>query len=447
MKEQWAEILESLKKMLDSGIFKVWVAPLSAEVEADCLRIFAPNPFMAEWIKKRLYGELRKAAEITLGAAIRIEIGARAVEEAATVPGQPRQAPLPVPAPNFRQVARWRHCFEDFVTGPSNSIAFAAARDICQMGDVRTLFVNSASGLGKTHLAQAAGNAITSAGSPIKVAYLTGEQFASRYVAAMRAKELEDFKSYLCGLDALLLEDVHFFQRKKAMQELLLGVIKNLQAKGARVILTSSFTPRQMRDIDSQLISRFCSGILTSMERPDMETRRQILQRKAKFHQVILPDDVCDLLSRRLSSDVRQLESCLSSLIYKARLLNSGLNVDLALETVDQYACSETSLDLEGIVQLVCESFGVSREQLKSRSRRQEYVRGRNTVFYLARKHTDMNLEEIGCVFNRRHSTVMRGITQVEQEIARESVSGRQIARAVSLIERKCGLGGGNVSD
>lgn len=451
MQTKWTEIAENLKKKLNPGVFRIWVAPLTADIEGLHITLNAPNNYMADWVKKHLQADLLEAAAKALDAdplAIKLTVLVNAPKKSASpvasasivskvLPKSSNQAVLPIKT----HVApfQWRFSYEDFVTGPSNNLAVAAARDMAVSGQVRTLFVNSGAGLGKTHLVQAAGQDLCGHG-PLKVAYLTAEQFASKYVSAMRNKELEELKQYLCSLDALLLEDVHFLQRKKAMQEMILGVIKNLQAKGARVILTSSFSPRQMQDMDSQLLSVFCSGIMAGMDKPTIEMRQEILQRKAKSYQVFLPNDVCDLLSRRLSSDVRQLESCLKSMIFKARLLNSGLNLELAMETCSQYAITEGALDMASIVRLVCESFGITEQQMRSKSRRHEFVHGRNTAFYLARKHTEMSLEEIGCIFNRKHSTVMRGITQVEQEMARDSSKGHQFARVVAMIERKCGL-------
>ncbi len=473
MQGKWADISANLKKMLDPGIFKVWIAPLRASVEGAELRLTVPSAYMAEWLERHLLAKLREAAAPVLAVppeAVRVrldvadgvhgrgaasgcasagalvagvvpDLGRRARAEAVTQIPLP-QVPRPLTEPARFPIVGWRHSFEDFIIGPSNSMAVAAARDLCrQGGQVRTLFVAGASGLGKTHLTQSAGQAISGEGANLRIAYLTAEEFASRFVQSLKSQDLEGFKSRLRDLDVLLLEDVHFFQRKKAMQELALAVIKGLQDRGGRVILTSSFAPRELRDMDPQLVSHFCSGILTSIGRPDREMRGRILTHKARSFQVMLPDAVRDLLASRLHGDVRQLESCLNSLIFKARLLNCGLNVDLAMEVVGQYAGIEQGLDMESIIRLVCESYGLSETQLRSRSRRQECVQGRNTVFYLARKHTELSLEDIGSAFNRRHSTVLRSITAVERELARETRLGRQIARAVSLIERSAGCG------
>lgn len=452
MNEKWAEISENLRKRLDPGVFKVWVAPLGASVHATGVHLVAPNSFMAEWVERRLLPELRDAAATALGieaadVGVEISVGEKAEARPESVggivgmalPRRPEQMTLPIKAAPLPQ---WKpgYSFEELVIGPSNSVAVAAARDICQNGEIHSLFVNASPGLGKTHLAQAAGKMIGLAGRNARLAYVTAEDFASRYVAAMRNHELEDFKSSFCELDVLLLEDVHFFQRKKAMQEMVLGIIKHLQSRGSRVVFTSSFSPREMQNMDSQLISHFCSGILTSIGKPTEDMRRQILARKAKSFQVLLPDSVSSLLASRLSGDVRQLESCLKSMIFKARLLNCGLSEDLALEVLGQYAGTEVPLDFPSIVRLVCQSFGLDESQLRSKSRKKGCVQGRSTIFYLARKHTDLSLQAIGTAFNRSHSSVMRSITAVEREMARQSAQGRQIARTVQLIERQSGL-------
>ena len=475
MQDKWAEISGNLKKMLKSGLFKVWIAPLHATVDTQGLHLVAPNAYVASRLESMMLTTLQEAAAPVLGLEpgqvnVHIEAagqevqastavepqsagqepeGERAPSKAPSVPvavaATPvlQQASLPLPAAAvYRSTQNWRFSFADFVVGPTSNMAVAAAQDVSRKyGCVRTLFVNSASGLGKTHLAQAVGRAICEEGGNARVGYLTAEEFASRFVTALRAQDIEGFKARFRELDVLLMEDVHFFQGKEKMQDMALAVVKNLQAKGGRAIFTSSFSPRELQRVDSQLVSHFCSGILTDMGRPTKDMRCDILGQKARSFQVLLPDSVCELLASRLSGDVRQMESCLNSLIFKARLLNCGLNLDLAMEVLSQYADVACGPDFSTILRLVCESYGLNERQLASKSRRKECVTGRNTAFYLARKHTEMTLEEIGEKFNRRHSTVIKGITSLERELSKESTEGRRIARAVTLIERNAGLG------
>lgn len=457
MREQWTEICENLKKMLPSGIFKVWIAPLQVHVDACGLQIAAPSGFVANWLENKMLPTLRKAAAPVLG------LQADAVDIRLTTPVAPStddtaplavsrtphapgdgttQGVLPLPPVPSPLLATWRYSFADFVAGPTNTMALAAARDVSNSeGCVRTLFINAASGLGKTHLAHAVGKAIAEEHSHTRVSYLTAEEFASRFVASLRSHDVEGFKAHFHDLQVLLLEDVHFFQGKEKMQEIILGIIKDLQARGGKAIFTSSFAPRDLQQMDSGLLSHFCSGILTDIGRPTVAMRRDILAHKAKNFQVLLPERVCDFLAHGLDGDVRQLESCLNSLIFKARVLQRTPDIELAAEILNQYAQVPCGPDLQTIIRLVCETYGLDERQLRSRSRRKECVLGRNTVYYLARKHTELTLEEIGGTFNRRHSTVIKGITSVEQELARESRVGRQIASAVSLIERHAGVG------
>lgn len=502
MTAQWADISQRLQQTLESGCFKVWIAPLAAEVADHTLILTAPNGYATTWIRNRLMEPIQQAAAAVLGAdgcAVTVEVhtgspaakraargasvfaaggelaagtaaagnaaapcaaacpaadiaadaapasslSARAAAPAAAAPRM-AQHTLPLStagAPLMRPAVRhWRYGFEDFVVGPSNEMAVAGAKDLCRQGSVETLFVSAPSGLGKTHLAQAVGKTVSSARGLDHVGYLTAEEFTSRFVAAMRQNDLETFKGRLRDLDVLLLEDVHFLQGKEKMQEHVLSTIKYLQDRGSRVVLTSSFSPRELHKVDSQLVSHFCSGLMTSIVKPTVEMRRTILENKARVHQVILPPTVTDLLADRLSDDVRQMESCLNSLVFKARLLNRSISLDMAWDVLGQYAQMDCGLNFDTIVRLVCESFGLTERQLSSKSRRSEYVLGRNTIYYLARKHTELSLQQIGEKFNRRHSTVIKGITSIEREISNESRVGRQVVSAVTLIERNAGL-------
>jgi chromosomal replication initiator protein len=422
------------------------------------VKLHAANAFVAKWLQEKVVGKIQEAAAPVIGVAaedvpldIDVESG---TEERVASPsggepspkgdgtGRPKSLPIamhPVSLPG--RFVDWRYRFEDFVVGDSNRMAVAAAEDMTRHGGtVQTLFVNSSSGLGKTHLSQALGRAIDEEGAGVRIVYLTAEDFASRFVSAMKRKDVDGFKNSFRDMDVIILEDVHFFQSKPKMQEMALGVVKRLQSRGGRVVFTSSFSARELQGVDSQLVSHFCSGILARMDQPGLDMRKEILQRKARNHQVHLPEPVCDVLASRLEGDVRQMESCLDSLVFKARLLKQGVSVELAMDVLSAYAGETSAAILPAIVRLVCEGMGVTEEDLRSRSRRQEFVHGRNSVFYLARKHTDRSLREIGELFNRTHATVIKGITSLEQEITRDSTVGRRLAANLALVERNAGL-------
>ncbi|MCH5277976.1 MAG: chromosomal replication initiator protein DnaA [Desulfovibrionaceae bacterium] len=484
MNATWSQILQQLRQSLPEGVVKVWLEPLSADVReaagqpaafADAaweLVLTAPNDFAAAWVRDRLSQPILQAAAGLCGSAPVLTLlsaaprggdgasapdgNARAVlprpltleELARSLPTKPAvlasrgQLALPLPhQPRPLALPGWKHSFDDFVVGPCNRLAHAAACTMLQnsaSSQADILFLCSAPGLGKTHLAQAVGRALCQEADrrSVRVDYLTAEEFTTRFVQASRFGSMDEFKEHFRHLDMLLLEDVHFLRGKDKTQEELLSTIKALQDRGGRVVLTSSFAPRDLAGVDSQLVSRFCSGFVASMERPGRETRLDILLDKARRNAVILPDSVADMLAERVTGDVRLLESCVRNLALKARLLGCPVNEDMALEVIHSVASSHSELSLETVVELVCRSFQLSPALLASRSRRQDLVTARNTAFYLLRKHTDMTLEDIGRRFNRQHSTVLKGITGLEREMSRQSPLGRQIRHTVELIER-----------
>ncbi len=481
MKTNWEIICENLQKTLKSGDYKVWISPLNGRVEANTVHIVATSAYVCTWLERRFASQIREAAATALALTadqVQLTFSVRATESlvdaagkalmntsvaptshrtairpstvqhesrpsghtAYTTPvvrGHDMQIALPIPAQNPLTRIRWRYDFNDFVVGPTNAMAAAAAQDICRdSSSIETLFVSAHSGLGKTHLIHAIGQNIARKNGHARVGYLTAEDFTSHFVRAARHSQMDEFKSSLRGLDLLLLEDVHLFQGKEKTQNEALATIKSLQSQGSRVVLTSSFSPKELKNVDGQLVSHFCSGLLTHIDKPTRDMCRSILQQKAHLQDMALPSAVADILVEHLHEDVRQLESCLQNLLFKARHLHCSVTVELAMDVLAQFMPIASLLNLDRIVSLVCGSFDLSEKQISSKSRRKDYVLARDTIYYLARKHTSATLEEIGARFNRRHSTVVKGISTIERQLQSQSSSGRQVANTVKLVER-----------
>ncbi len=459
MRGGWEHILRILEKSIHQGLFQVWIKPLEARCEDGRLTLLAPNDFVASWVRDKLKPAILEAATQAMGQEPRLEIQVRprlpkAVDEARVQAercpavarplcgssGRAGELVLPGLSVTPTPPPTWRFSFDDFVVGPSNEMAFAASQGLCRDAlSTDQLFISAQTGLGKTHLVHAIGRHLANGGNHAnpRLTCLTAEEFCTRLVMAIKAREVERFKAmFREHLDVLLLEDVHFLQGKQKMQDELLATLKALQGRGCRVVMSSSFLPRELKDVDNHLASLLCSGFLACIERPDYETRRRILQSKATHHRISLPDHVADMLADSLTSDVRQLESCLQNLVLKARLLNRRIDVALAREVVAQYArLDDRGIGLERIIKFVCEQFELSPRQLRSKSRKRHVVLARNTAYYLARKHTDLGLKQIGSQFNRRHSTVIKGITNVERELNLGTPLGRQLKRTLDHLD------------
>ena len=465
----WKKTLEILEKSINPVHVKAWLAPLQARLGQNGLTLIAPNGFVASWVKNRYLAAIEQALCLTSDRNVPVCVECVSNCDSRTecsVPQRTRQhsshavrqhaLPLPLSAPmsmartpsdtggsGYSGAHSWRFSFQNFIVGPSNELAFSAARSICRQQLVTDQFyICSAPGLGKTHLLQAIGQELSansgSGRGKVRLAYLSAEDFACRMVMALKQREMETFKAgFREGVDVLLLEDIHFLQGKEKTQEELLATVKALRASGKKVVFTSSFLPKELPKLDGLLASQFCDGFMAVIEKPDFQTRMRILEAKASIFQVQIPQDVNELFANSIQSDIRLLENCLQNLVIKARLMNQQITHSLALEILKNYAPYTPKPDLDKIIAFICQSFDLSHETLRTKSRKKENVLARNAIFYLARKHTDLSLKNIGEAFNRKHSTVIKGITLVEREIARQSPVGRQVDRLVQTLESR----------
>lgn len=450
MRDSWNKILKFLEKGLNPGLYKVWIKPLKAEVSSNTIKLYAPNDFVAAWVRDRLMDNIKEAGEQVLGSSPKVEIGVRkSVEKPAVTVNKPRPAaarpvqtsmglPMMSSAVVNTRIPRWRFSFDDFVIGESNRLACAASRSLCDNtlpGD--QLFMSSAPGLGKTHLLHSIGKNLCASSNKkrISIACLTAEEFANRMVLALKAGEISRFKSeFRENVDCLLLEDIHFFQGKQKMQDEILETLKSLQLRGSKVVMTSSFLPRELEKVDQQLVSRFSSGLLALISTPDFETRKRIVENKAVRLGTQVPDSISELLADRITTDVRQLESCLQNLVLKARLLNRDVSQELAWQVLENYSIAKAAPNYESIVDHICRSYELTPDQLRSKSRKRQIVLARNTAFFLARRYTELSLKDIGTRLGRRHSTVIKGITNIEREISLQTPLGRQLQDTIDRL-------------
>jgi chromosomal replication initiator protein len=442
MNDAWHQTLHILEKSLNPGLFKVWIKPLQAECCDNSITLKAPNAFVASWVKERLMDAVLQAAGEALGEKVHIdiEVAGGSACTAEKKPVQEERLHLPIAAPKLIAAKSWRFSFEDFIVGPCNELAYTAARALSEEPSaVEQLFVTASPGLGKTHLMHAVGQrlALEANKSTLRIACLTAEEFAGRMIMAIKSKEMEKFRAeFREDIDVLLLEDIHFLENKEKIQDELLSTMKALKSRGCRVVMSSSFLPRELKAVDSHLTSRFCSGFLAVMEKPDFETRKRILFSKASAMRVNIHDGVADVLADRLHSDVRQLESCLQSLLLKAKLLKTRIDHKLVEQVLENYTTPDKSpVGIDKIIDYICRNFEISMDELTSKSRKRQIVLARNSAFFLARKHTDLSLKQIGSRFNRRHSTVLKGITNVEREISKQTPLGRRLDATIKRID------------
>ncbi len=467
MKTNWSDIYTRLSKELTQGELKVWIAPIEAVIshlnsEQVKVELFIKSKFALNQVKSKYSSLIHKVCHSAFQKEVELEFLLRKIDDlpfeskpmtseelAQSLPTAPsvlaanRQLPLQLPYSTTiieQNLKNFKHSFDTFVVGPCNNLAFAAAQNIILPdSDVDMLFLSSNPGLGKTHLSQALGRAIytNSSSHNFNIAYLNANQFTSQFVQASFKNDILNFNKRFSSLDLLVLEDVHFLCKKGKTQEELLSIIKNLQDKGARVVFTSSLAPKDLKELDAQLISRFQSGFIATLQYPDFDTKKNMLMHKAHLKNFVLPEKVADIFAEELQGDVRLLESSLNNLFLHAKALNVPLTRELAYSIIAQVAPHNPDKNLEEILTLTCSCFELTAKQLASRTRRQDYVMARNTAFYLMRKHSSLTLEEIGQQLGKKHSTVSKAITFVESEISRKSNMGMKLLHSINAIEKR----------
>ncbi len=493
MENNWSEICKQIMQAIPSSEYKVWIAPIKARISYNdtkvCLSLLFASSYALNRVKKHYLSLIEQCSLSVFKKEIAVEfiedsttLGVKKLENISdaaqnfsdtaqnsaplftelqattnsntnlieSLPTAPSilasngQLPLqiaPAHSPNIQQkTKKFKHSFETFVVGPCNNLAYAAAQNILQPdSDVDMLFLSSHPGLGKTHLSQALGRAMY-ANSHLhnsSMAYLTADEFASQFIQAARAQDVYNFKRRFTHLDLLLLEDVHFLSKKGKTQEELLNIVKALQDNGGRVVFTSSLAPDEIQDVDSQLISRFRSGFVATLQYPDFDTKKSMLMHKASLKNFKLPEKVADLFAEQLHGDVRLLESSLNNLFLQAKSMNVPITTELAYSVIAHIAPQNPDKNLEEILKLTCSCFDLSAQQLASRTKKTDYVMARNTAFYLMRKHSSLTLQEIGTHLGKKHSTVSKAITYVESEISRKSNLGMKLLHSINAIEAR----------
>jgi chromosomal replication initiator protein len=322
------------------------------------------------------------------------------------------------------------------MVGQSNILAQSACRTMSMLDDAigPCLFINSTTGLGKTHLTHAIAHQLLETQPMVRLHYLTAQQFASEMVHNIKTNKMDQFKrKYQDQCDVLLVEDMQCLTGKSKTQEELNEVLDCLIKSGKRVVMTANTSPSELKGIDDDFISRMSSGLVTSIQKPDLDTRRKIISRKAEQQNVELPQVFVDYLARHVKGDVRKIESTIIAIGARAALNNNTVDEKLVEEVVKFLAGSTPELTSSGITELVSDQFKLSFEELRSKSRKRAVAFPRQVAMYLCRKHTEETLAEIGKVFNRDHSTVMHAVKVISSLNRRDA----SVASQLQLLSKK----------
>ncbi len=434
MQHIWQDCSRLLESELTPQQFSAWIKPLKAidfDESTATLTIGAPNRLKLDAIRSQFSEQIAQAASRVAQrpVAIVFAVDGAAALAALRFPGGNGEispvsavaAEMPSATEHFER-ARLNPglTFDTFVTGKANQLARAAAMQVAENpgGSYNPLFLYGGVGLGKTHLIHAVGNGILARNPAAKVRYIHAEQYVSDVVRAYQRKAFDDFKRYYHSLDLLLIDDIQFFAGKARTQEEFFYAFEALVVGRKQIIITCDTYPKELKDMEDRLVSRFASGLTVAIEPPELEMRVAILLKKAEIEGADLKEDVAFFIAKNLRSNVRELEGALRKVMAFSSFHGRTITVEVAREALkDLLSASTGQVTVELIQRTVADYFKIKVADMYSKRRPSAIALPRQVAMYLAKELTQKSLPEIGELFGGRdHTTVLHAVRKIGGE-------------------------------
>jgi len=452
--ELWKAALGEIELQISRANFKTWLQnTFIADKKGGVVTIAVPNSFTKEWLENKyhkfilrslrnLESEIKEVNYQIKQNIIKEDFKGRNVfkEEDKIIRKQLDFQELNV---NTLTNLNPRYTFDNFVVGPSNELAHAAALAVTKnLGKkYNPLFIYGGVGLGKTHLIQALGNQVKKDNQVKKVKYVTSERFTSEVISAIRSgslrpNDIDDFKKRWREIDLLIIDDIQFLAGKEKTQEEFFYTFNALYDANKQIVLSSDRPPKSIQTLEERLRSRFEGGMTADISYPDLETRIAILRSKAGEKSITLSNEVLEYIAQNIKKNVRELEGALNRLIAANYQLNQKeLNLNDVKKILNSILNTpKKSITLKNIIKAVAEFYDVSEKDLLERSRKKEIVKPRQVIMYLLREELKSSFPFIGLkIGGRDHTTAIHACEKIRKEIELDSSLNDEI----NLIKEK----------
>ncbi len=439
----WLEAVDQTRRRSPAS-FEQWFSGIQFDrLEEGVLRLTARDEFVRDWVQDHFLPDLLERLQtLTETTGLRIEWSISAELDApvcrheprpVTPPGAPRDELRPAsvrPPPRSERQLRAanaeltamlnaKHTFPNFVVGPSNELAYAAAFASAGGGGPRynPLFLAGGTGLGKTHLMHAIAHKILDERPQARVVYVSAERFTNDFIEALQHHRMDEFRShYRSECDVLLVDDIQFLAGREQTQEEFFHTFNALRDLDKPIVVTADKYPQQLQRMPERLVSRFTSGLVADIQVPQLETRVAIVRKKANLEGIVLDDDVAILLAQSVQSNVRELEGALIRLAAKSSLTGNPVDMEFARAELAMVSPRRPEhMSVADIQRAVCSHFRLSTAELLSKDRHKSVAFARQVAMYLCRQRLKCSYPELGRAFgNRDHTTAMSAVKRVE---------------------------------
>lgn len=450
-KKIWDNCLKIIRDNINHQSFRTWFEPIRPlKLKDNVLTIQVPSQFFYEWLEEHYIDLLKRTIKKELGSQGRLEYSIL-IENSTNhsdpysivMPTSNRSAtknpdvsiplnlkssskviPDPFVIPGIQKVKInsqlvERYSFDNFIEGDCNRLARSAGLAIAKNPGktaFNPLFIYSRVGLGKSHLAHAIGLEVKNNFPDKTVLYVSADQFYSQYIESVRNNNQNDFTNFYQLIDVLIIDDIQFFTGKEKTQDVFFHIFNQLHQRSKQLVITSDKPPVEIDGIEARLLSRFKWGLTADLQQPDFETRMAILQKRLYNDGITMPDNVIEYLAYSITTNIRELEGAMISLLAQASLNKKEINIDLTRQIVDSFIRnSNKEISIDYIQKIVSQYFGLTIEEMNSKTRKRNIVQARQLAMYFAKEHTKASLTTIGLhCGNKDHATVLHSCRTVK---------------------------------
>jgi chromosomal replication initiator protein len=437
--EIWQAVLAQIQLQISPANFSTWFKnTYISEIKDGEVFVCTPNTFVKEWLDQKYKKTILKILkEINKNIKnVNFFVGKIKIKTKKEIENQ-----------NFTQLdflefkvdretnLNPKYSFENFVVGPFNELAHAAAKAVCENpGSVyNPLFIYGGVGLGKTHLLQAVGNEIVKKFPKIKIKYLPAEKLVSQIINAIRKKEVEKLKNEIQSLDVLIVDDIQFISGKEKTQEEFFYIFNSLYQRNKQIVLSSDKPPRAIQFLTERLRSRFEGGMIADISQPDLETRIAILKEKSAEKGINLEESILNFIAENITQNIRRLEGALNRIIVYKKTTNKNPSLEIVKNLLkDVITPTKVVLTPKKIIQATAEFYDLTERDLLSKTRKREIVKPRQIAMYLLRKELKSSFPAIARRFGGKdHTTVIHACEKIEKELGKNEM----LAQEINLIK------------
>lgn len=422
----WSNVLADMELVVSRATFTTWFKNTHGiKIEDGLFYVGIPNEFYRDWLANKLHKEIFKSVRHHNEHIRGIEYvvsknNPTTTQKKVVAPIISPMKELPLESSvNKKDNLNPKYTFENFIIGPFNEVAYSAAQaTLRQPGTYNPLFIYGSTGLGKTHLIQAVGNALKGKNPHASILYINSEKFTNDIISAIQTNKIGPLKEKYRAYDVFIMDDIQFLSGKDKVQEELFHLFNLFYDKNRQVIFSSDKHPNFIIGLHDRLKSRLSQGMIIDVSKPEYESRFAILQAKSRDHSISISHEILDFIAKNVEGNIRELEGIFNTLMAQMDSKHRELNIQEVKLLIKNNIKPKKNVSIEDIIKTIAHFYTLDEALIYEKTRRKEIVRARQVAMYLLREDYSISFPLIGRKMGGRdHTTVIHSCEKVKEEV------------------------------